>query len=66
MDIYCDDEGKTIGMVYRRAYDISMQNFPLEFNEIFISIHVAHKVYTMGDFNINLLRNHRSNSVADY
>ena len=67
VDIYCDNEVKTIGMVYRRASEISVENFSLEMNEIFGGIDVAHnKVYIMGDFNVNLLQNHRSNSVADY
>ena len=36
-------------------------------DEVFGSIDVAHnKVYIMGDFNVNLLQYHRSNSVADY
>ena len=65
-DIYCDNEVKTIGMIYRIASEISVENFSLEMNEIFGGIDVAHnKVYIMGDFNVNLLQYHRSNSVVD-
>jgi len=67
VDIYFDCEIKTVGMVYRRASEISIDNFSVELNEIFSNIDIAHhKVYIMGDFNVNLLQYHRSIPVADY
>jgi hypothetical protein len=67
VDIFSDNEIKTVGMIYRRATEISIEHFSEVMNEIFSGIDVAHnKVYVMGDFNVDLLQYHRRIPVANY
>ena len=67
VDIYSDNEIKTVGVVYRRASEISIDDFTEEMNAIFNEINFAHnKVYIMGDFNIDLLQYNRSAQVANF
>jgi hypothetical protein len=52
VDIFSDNEVKTVGMVYRRASEISVDNFSEIMSELLSSVDLAHnKVYVMGDFN---------------
>ena len=45
----------TVGLVYKRSVDISIENFSIALEEIISSLDPNIKTYIIGDFNINLL-----------
>ena len=45
----------TVGLVYKRSFDISTEDFSIGLEEIISSLDPNIKTYIMGDSNINLL-----------
>ena len=45
----------TVGLIYKRSVDISVENFTIALETIITSLDQNNKTYIMEDFNINLL-----------
>jgi len=65
-DIIINGETKTVGMIYRRAMDITIPDFADEITSRILENLRNNKAYLMGDFNINLLRYRDSANIANF